>query len=179
MIARIRGEHDTRWGRWRPGAAGGPAAPARAESRPQGSPRALSWRQALALMAAGAAVAIGGVAGAGAFAPGQAQLALPPSPRAWLDAYEGAAIDNPSRVCGELFAPQLAMAYGKAIRATCTSYFAQITSFSVIMRRMLQDGDTAVLELRQTVQPREWAVVLSRRPGGWQAVDLLPGDPVR
>ena len=34
-------------------------------------------------------------------------------------------------------------------------------------------------QLRQTVRPRDWAVVLSRRPGGWQGVDLLPGDLVR
>jgi hypothetical protein len=55
------------------------------------------------------------------------------------------------------------------------SYFERITSFSVVLRRVLQDGDTAVLELRQTVRPHDWAVVLSRRPGGWQAVDLAPG----
>jgi hypothetical protein len=36
-----------------------------------------------------------------------------------------------------------------------------------------------VLELRQTLRPRDWAVVLSHRAAGWQAVDLLPGDLVR
>jgi len=82
-------------------------------------------------------------------------------------------------VCSELFAPQLAQAYAKAVRGSCTSYFERITSFSVVVRRVLQDDGTAVLELRQTVRPRDWAVVLSRRPGGWQAVDLLPGDLVR
>jgi hypothetical protein len=82
-------------------------------------------------------------------------------------------------VCSELFSPQLAVAYGKAMRGTCTSYFERITSSSVVVRRVLRDGDTAVLELRQTVRPRDWAVVLSRRPSGWQAVDLLPGDLVR
>ena len=70
---------------------------------------------------------------------------LPASPRAWLDAYEAAAIDNPSRVCSELFSPQLAEAYGRAMRGSCASYFARITSFSVVVRRVLQDGDTAVL----------------------------------
>ena len=104
---------------------------------------------------------------------------LPASPRAWLDAYEAAAVDNPSRVCSELFSPQLAEAYGMAMRGSCTSYFERITSFSVVVRRVLQDGDTAVLELRQTVRPRDWAVVLSRQPDGWQAVDLLPGELVR
>jgi hypothetical protein len=90
-----------------------------------------------------------------------------------------AAVDNPSRVCSELFAPQLAQAYAEALRSSCTSYFERITSFSVVVRRVFQDGGTAVLELRQTVRPREWAVVLSKGAGGWQAVDLLPGNLVR
>jgi hypothetical protein len=104
---------------------------------------------------------------------------LPATPRAWLNAYEAAAIDNPSRVCSQLFAPQLAQAYGKALHSTCTSYFERITSFSVVVRRVFTDGSTAVLELHQTVRPRDWAVVLSRLPAGWQAVDLLAGGLVR
>jgi hypothetical protein len=59
-----------------------------------------------------------------------------------------------------------------------TSYLERITSFSVVARRVLPDGGTAVLELRQTVRPHDWSVVLSRRPAGWQAVDLLAGDLV-
>jgi hypothetical protein len=104
---------------------------------------------------------------------------LPATPRAWLDAYEAAAIDNPGRVCSQLFAPQLAQAYGHVVHGSCEGYFGQITSFSVAVRRVLQDGGTAVLELRQTVRPRDWAVVLDRRPGGWQAVDLLAGNLAR
>ena len=180
MIARLRGEHDTRWGRWRPAAARDPVASIHAVPRSQRSLRALAWRRAAAFLCAGAALAAGGVAALGELAPGSALLRLPATPRAWLDAYEAAAVDNPLRVCSELFSPQLAGAYGKAMRGgTCTSYFEQITSFSVVVRRVLQDGDTAVLELRQTVRPRDWAVVLSRRSRGWQAVDLLPGDMVR
>jgi len=62
-------------------------------------------------------------------------------------------IDNPTRVCSELFAPGLAQTYANAANGSCDSYFAQITSFSVKVRRMLRDGGTAVLELRQTVHP--------------------------
>ena len=104
---------------------------------------------------------------------------LPATPRAWLDSYEAAAVDNPGRVCAELFAPQLAQAYGNAVHGRCNGYFRRITSYSVIVRRVLQDGGTAVLELRQTVRPRDWAVVLNRQRAGWQAVDLLPGDLAR
>ncbi len=132
-----------------------------------------------ALVILAVAILVASVAVSGVLSPVPAQRRLPATPRAWLDAYEGAAIDNPSRVCSELFSPQLARAYGMAVHGTCTGYFARITSFSVIVRRVLQDGDTAVLELRQTVRPDDWAVVLSHRPGGWQAVDLLLGDLVR
>jgi hypothetical protein len=130
-------------------------------------------------VAAVTAIGIGGVAAVGWLSPKPARLQRPTTPMAWLDAYEAAAVDNPPRVCSELFSFELAQAYGRAMRGTCTSYFAQITSFSVKVRRILQDGNTAVLELRQTMRPRDWAVVLSRRSGGWQAVDLLPGEPVR
>jgi hypothetical protein len=113
------------------------------------------------------------------FAAAPAQSRLPVSPRAWLDAYEAAAVDSPARVCSELFAPQLARAYAKAVHSSCRSYFRRITSFSVVVRRVLEEDGTAVLELGQTVRPRDWAVVLNRRRGGWQAVDLLAGDLAR
>jgi hypothetical protein len=111
--------------------------------------------------------------------PGPVASQLPATPRAWLDTYEAAAIDNPSRVCTELFAPQLAQGYGKALHGSCTNYFKQITSSSIAVDRVLQYGGTAVLELRQTVRPRDWAVVLNREPDGWRAVDLLAGQLVR
>ena len=133
MSSRIRGEHDTRWGRWRPPGVHDPAAPAGARPRSRRSPKALSWRYAVALLVAGASIAVGGVAAVGKLAPDTAWLQLPATPRGWLDAYEAAAIDNPLRVCSELFAPQLAQTYAKAVRGSCTSYFERITSFSVVV----------------------------------------------
>ena len=117
------------------------------------------WR----LLAASSARIWCSAAGLPSSLAGPAHPRLPATPRAWLDSYEAAAIDNPGRVCSELFAPQLAQAYGNAVHGSCSSYFRRITSFSVVVRRVLQDGDTAVLELRQTVRPRDWAVVLNRR----------------
>jgi hypothetical protein len=177
MIARIRGEHDARWGRWlrttAREAADQPRLTANVVDRQRGASRSLrrsvSWR----LVAIGVSLAVVCLTVTLWRSPSPARSQLPATPRAWLDAYEGAAVDNPSRVCSELFAPQLAQAYGKALHGSCTSYFKQITSFSVVVRRVLQDGGTAVLELRQTVRPRDWAVVLNRQPGGWRAVDLL------
>src|SRR5205823_219120 len=95
------------------------------------------------------------------------------TPRAWLDAYEAAALDNPSRVCSELFAPQLARAYAHGAPGGCRGYFRRVTSSSVTVRRIFEQGSTAVLELRQTLGHRDWAVVLARQHRGWQAVDLL------
>lgn len=185
MIARIRGEHDTRWGRWssstaRETAAAPPRETVSGVDRPTGFSGVTLRRRVLWwLLAVGVSLAVGGLVLVRGFSSSPARPGLPATPRAWLDAYEAAAVDNPSRVCSELFAPQLAHAYAKALHRSCTGYFEQITSFSVVVRRLLQDGDTAVLELHQTERPRDWAVVLNRRPGGWRAVDLLPGEPLR
>jgi hypothetical protein len=196
MIARIRGEHDTHWGRWRPSArrevaigaqrqtapaatdvAPLPPAARQAPGRSRHARRALRWLAVLL-----AVTTVGSLAAHWSrpeFPPPPAQAGLPATPRAWLDAYEAAAVDDPGRVCSELFAPALAQAYARAVHGSCADYFRRITSFSVVVRRVLADGDTAVLELRQTVRPRDWAVVLDRRRAGWQAVDLLTGKLAR
>jgi hypothetical protein len=132
-----------------------------------------------AFLATGASIAVACVAVAGWFSSTPAGEPLPATPREWLDAYEAAAIDNPARVCSDLFAPALARAYGKALHSSCRTYFSHITSLSVVVRRVLTDGSTAVLQLHQTVRPRDWAVVLSHRRHGWQAVDLVAGGLVR
>lgn len=196
MSARIRGDHGTRWAsRWRPNASrevtgtsaqktaagsGDGLAPVQvAVRRGRGDRRGLRWAVVLAV-----AIFAGGLAAGFSVAhisppPGSTPARLPATPRTWLDAYEAAAIDNPGRVCTVLFAPALAHAYANAVHGSCRGYFQRITSFSVAVRRMLTDGGTAVLELRQTVSPRDWAVVLDHRAGGWQAVDLLAGDLAR
>ncbi len=104
---------------------------------------------------------------------------LPTTPRGWVDAYEAAAIDNPGHVCTQLLSPQLASAYAATVHASCTKYFARTQSTSLQIQRVLQDGGAAVVELRQTIQRTDWNVVLSRRGTGWQAVDLVPGRPLR
>lgn len=105
--------------------------------------------------------------------------ALPATPRQWVDAYEGAAIDDPHRVCTQLLSPQLAAAYAAAAHGNCTSYFARISSTSLRVRRILQDGSTAVVELHQTIEKTNWNMVLDRHGRGWRAVDLTPGRPLR
>jgi len=98
MIARIRGEHDRRWGRWRPAARDAGAAPASGSRGPKPQPQALPKRRSVwAFLVAGAAIAVACVAAARWLSPAPAPPQLPATPRAWLDASEAAAIDNPSR----------------------------------------------------------------------------------
>jgi hypothetical protein len=201
MSARIRGEHDTRGAcRWRPSASreeptasaqkkiaagsGNGLAPVGIAGRPgrgrsHGARRLLRWAVVLAVAMLAAGLAAGWSVAQLSPRPGSTPARLPVTPRAWLDAYEAAAIDNPGRVCTVLFAPALAHTYANAVHGSCRGYFQRITSFSVAVRRVLTDGGTAVLELRQTVSPRDWAVVLDRRRTGWQAVDLLSGNLAR
>jgi hypothetical protein len=98
---------------------------------------------------------------------------LPASPRAWLSAYEAAALENPAEVCSQLLSPPLAAAYARAAHGSCRGYFGRGSSSSVAVRRVLEQGSTAVLELRQTLKHRDSSVVLDHHNGGWQAVDLL------
>jgi hypothetical protein len=190
MIARHRGEHDSQPARWRPGTGRQPAhaiqasdafatddpssrVPRRTGAEPRGALRRFTL---FLVIAAAAGIAMAHLAQVHST---PSHPVLPETPRAWLDAYEAAAIDNPDRVCSTLFAPALARAYAQAIHSSCRSYFRHITSISIIVHRILGGQETAVLELQQTVRPRSWAVVLSRRLDGWQAVDLVPGVPLR
>ena len=121
MIARHRGEHDSHWGRWRPSAGRQPAAAlprqidavARdplahsAVARRREDGRARHRRRGVVrwpVMLTAAIVAAYLTASLVDRSPAPASPQLPASPRAWLDAYEAAAIDNPGRVCSELFA---------------------------------------------------------------------------
>lgn len=108
---------------------------------------------------------------------GVAGPALPATPRAWLDAYEANAVDNPSRVCSELFSPQLARAYGHSAQSGCARYFANVYTRSIKVLRVWRDGATAVLDMRQVFGRIEWNVVLDRRSTGWQAVTMFYGKP--
>lgn len=99
--------------------------------------------------------------------------ALPTTPRAWLNAYEAATVDNPAKVCSQLLSPQLAATYARHAHSSCRAWFGRITASSVAVRRVLEQGATAVLELRQTLSHQNWSVVLDHRDGGWQAIDLL------
>ena len=127
MIARYRGEHHHR-GIWQPrrdaptqnpatrttqniDGATSPTAPVlelyagvtdEPSTRRSHTPRR-TWGKALTLLLAGLA----GFAAHQLIVGMPSPSALPATPRQWISAYEAAAIDNPQRVCHQLFAPQL------------------------------------------------------------------------
>ena len=127
MIARLRGEHDNHPGGWRPTLDPQRDPFERPGDRSEGAwrpglrrafrepPYALVWRSRGARWLALLAVAVVGLIIAGwsvtQRAPVRTEPSLPATPRAWLDAYEAAAIDNPPLVCSQLFSPALAATY--------------------------------------------------------------------
>jgi hypothetical protein len=185
MIARRRGEHHVReiW-QPRPATATNPRMTTSPHSWSAAAPttdtaasQASRWRRTLRVITP---VLAGGLAYLGVHQLLANQHSpLPATPKQWVDAYEAAAIDNPARVCNELFSPQLAAAYAATVHSTCTRYFARITSTSQRVRRILRDGGTAVVQLHETIDHADWNVVLERHAGGWRAVDLIPGRALR
>lgn len=88
-----------------------------------------------------------------------------------------AAVDDPGRVCGVRFSPQLVASYARWSHSCCPRYFENVSDGPVIVERIVRSGSTAVLHLREWIRPRTpWSVVLTRRDGGWQAIDLLSGE---
>jgi hypothetical protein len=128
----------------------------------------------LVAVLAGLGVLVGSGSGSGSPAP-----VLPASPRAWLDAYDAAAVASPARVCSELFAPELASVFARAAHGSCERYFGNVSSRSLKVLGVSRAGATAVLDLQETAGRVEWAVVLDRDSSGWRAVALFGGHLLR
>jgi hypothetical protein len=124
------------------------------------------------LVAMVSVAAVGGAAGL-VLSGSDGGVRLPATPMAWVDQYETAAVDNPARVCTVLFSSQLARSYARLARGSCSRFFGRVTSSTVRVRRVMREGSTVAVELYQPIDRTRWAVVLTRRARGWQAVDLL------
>jgi hypothetical protein len=66
-------------------------------------------------------------------------------------------------------------------RRSCTSYYTSVRSTSFRIRHVLQDGPTAAVEAQDLGAGRKlgYFTMLLSHIRGWQAVDVVPGGPVR
>jgi len=103
---------------------------------------------------------------------------LPATPSAWLAAYQAAPANHPPGACRTLLTPQLAAAYARPAHDSCTHQLTHTSRTQLHIRHILQDGDTAVLELHQTHGRLDWTVILNRTSQGWRAVDIIPPRPL-
>lgn len=188
MIARHRGD-TRRHGRWRPAALAAapptPAAPAlladdTGEPQVPDQPHARP-RRSRALIALATMIGIAVIAGEQRTG-GTPSVPLPSSPQQWVDQWTSASLENPARVCQHLFSPALAAAFKADTGHSCTRYYTSVNTNSFRIRHVLEDGPTATVEARQVAtRPKRgyFTIVLSHVHGGWQAVDMIPGGPVR
>ena len=199
MIARHRGEHHTH-GLWHPRRDTNPKPPptctdctelarpaaATAATQPIADAHAdtaaarLTHRQRthirlLLLLAAGIA---GYLAHQTFTRPSTTTSPLPATPSAWLATYQATPAKNPRGACRTLLIPQLAAAYARAADHSCTHQLKHTSRTQLHIRHILRDGDTAVLELRQTHGHFDWTVILNRTGQGWRAVDIIPTRPL-
>jgi hypothetical protein len=188
MIARHRGDIRAHT-RWRPAAqaAAPPALPVPDAEELLEEPHFLEHfegrqrRPHLPIVAA-TLIVLAVIAGQQHTARAPATPRLPSTPRQWVDQWTAASLENPARVCDQLFAPALASAFKADTGHNCAWYYTSVKSTSFRVRHILQDGVAAAVEAQQVGAGRRWGyftVLLSHVHGGWRAVDLVPGGSVR
>lgn len=190
MIARHRGEERLH-SRWRPSATTGAGSDRRDPELVQPldadavapellDPPAAGSRRLPALICVAAVIVIAAIA-THHNRPAQTG-ALPSTPRQWVQKWTAASLENPARVCRQLFAPALAAAFKADTGQSCLAYYGSVGESSFRIRHILQDGPTARVEAQQLGHGRKWGyftLILSYLHGGWQAVDVVPGGSVR
>ena len=205
MIARQRGEHDTRrpWEALRPrqtvpstsnppltsSPAGDGSSPPRSGNeleRVEGSRHTerRHGKQVLSGLAAAGLVALG-FAGAelvrqtSAAPPApQHPTVLAATPRQWLHDFSTYSSSRPALICSQLFSPAFAAVYKQDTGTSCGHYLGHSRVTPLKLRHILQDGSTAVIELR-TNSRADWTIVLARQATGWHQIDFIAGTPAR
>ena len=100
----------------------------------------------------------------------------------WVEQWTAASLDNPGRVCRQLFAPALAAVFKADTGRSCLDYYNDVNAKSFRIRHVLVDGNAAAVEVREVGLRPNWGyvtMILSHVEQGWQAVDIVPGGPVR
>jgi len=196
MIARHRGDQRVH-SRWRPSTPAAPLPPPSAteddallsqqpddllSGQNELDPPRASHRKPGALIALATIVAVAVIAGQQHTSPTPAVLRLPSTPQQWVSRWTAATRQSPAEVCDHLYAPALSRAFKGATGQSCTSYYTSIKSTSFRIRHVLEDGPTAAVEAQELGPGRKrgyFTVLLSHIRGGWQAIDLVPGEPAR
>ena len=198
MIARDRGDERIH-SRWRPGGGAASAVPTsrtrlepgaereldeldRAQRGRRRSRHPIPSRRVFVVIAALAAIVIVAVIASQDGARQVRGALLPRSPTQWVEQFTAASLDDPGRVCRQLFAPSLAAVFKGDTGRSCLDYYGDVTSKSFRIRHVLVDGNAAAVEVRQVGLKPNWGyvtIVLGHVGRGWQAVDIVPGGPVR
>ena len=91
-------------------------------------------------------------------------------------------LTTPGRVCRQLFAPALAAVFKADTGRSCLGYYSDVNSRSFRIRHVLVDGNGGSCRGPRGRHRPNWGYVtmlLSHLERGWQAVDIVPGGPVR
>ena len=198
MIARHRGDERTH-SRWRPGGGAPTPGPAsrthperldehevdeldREQRRRRRPTYAIPSRLFLAVIATLAAIVVVAVIASKHEARQARGALLPSTPSQWVEQFTAASLDDPGRVCRKLFAPALAAVFKADTGRSCLDYFSDVNAKSFRIRHVLVNGNAAAVEVREVGMRPNWGYVtmlLSHLEQGWQAVDIVPGGPVR
>ena len=84
---------------------------------------------------------------------------------------------SPGRVCSQLLTPTLAQLFARA-DGSCQAAYRNIKASPFTVLRVLEDGNTAAIELHWLPDVGYSTIVLNRESGGWRAVDMIPGGHV-
>jgi len=154
MIARHRGDLRVH-SRWRPSTPAAPPPPPAAteddallSQQPDDllsghghlDPPRGSQRKPRALIALATVVAVAVIAGQRHTASAPAVPRLPSTPQQWVSRWTAATLQNPTEVCGRLYAPALSRAFKSDTGHSCASYYTAVKSTSFRIRHVLEDA---------------------------------------
>jgi hypothetical protein len=100
------------------------------------------------------------------------------TPTGWIDRYMAWSVRSPQRVCKELLTPTLSTLFAKGNGGSCVRAYAHVRNTPFRVLRILEDGETAAVELRWLPNGGYSTIVLNRAGSTWRAVDMVPGGHV-
>jgi hypothetical protein len=127
----------------------------------------------VAAVLAGLAIALAVLSGGGSD-----RLALPASPRAWLDAFSADVATGSGDLCSQLLSPTFRAALEREVHRSCAAYYGNAQVLSVRVLRILRSGSTAAVEVRYWPRGGYSTFVLDRQDRGWRAVAIVAGGPL-